>query len=315
MVWAVVCWILHLFVFYYIHEIEMDGLSILLGVLTFIFILVIVGMNSINSIPGILQTANGQEGFQDEKASVSASTKIRKVLDKMTNPKLCPLFTTIRENMAKNAKAGQDISQKEVANRVEADLAIKIPGGALPCPLLKYPKDGATDLEWLDFLQKVPSDFGARVVLMAIFAKDFLGTTQQTLQDALSGKGTPPTESGTDGFTVCSPDVADTRRAEKLKQATASGNNSCVLPEDMSPQQIDDAIMSLLQKLVATKNIILKAKKIDPLIDINPLITQASASAAYIKQKSDAAQSGTLAMDSPIQKPVSKEKSSSDFSG
>lgn len=185
----------------------MDGLSILLGVLTFIFILVIVGMNSINSIPGILQTANANEGFNDAKASketsasASASIKIRKVLDKMTNSKLCPLFTTIRENMAKNAKAGQDISQKEVANRVEADLAIKIPGGALPCPLLKYPKDGASDLEWLDFLQKVPSDFGARVVLMAIFAKDFLGNAQQTLQDALSGNGTPPTESGTDGFT------------------------------------------------------------------------------------------------------------------
>ena len=293
----------------------MDGLSILLGVLTFIFILVIVGMNSINSIPGILQTANANEGFKDASASASASasTKIRKVLDKMGNSKLCPLFTTIRENMAKNAKAGQDISQKEVANRVEADLAIKIPGGALPCPLLKYPKDGATDLEWLDFLQKVPSDFGARVVLMAIFAKDFLGTTQETLQAALSGKGTPPTESGTDGFTVCSPDVADTRRAEKLKKAT--DKDSCTLAEDMSPQQIDDAIMTLLQKLVATKTTILKAKKIDPLIDINPLITQASASAAYIKQKSEAAQNGTLSMDAPIQTPVPKEKSSLDFSG
>jgi hypothetical protein len=299
----------------------MDGLSILLGVLTFVFILVIVGMNSINSIPAILQPSNGMEGFQVAKekatasasASVSAGTKIRKVLDKMTNDRLCPLFVVIRENMAKNAKAGQDISAKEVANRVEADLAIKIPGGALPCPLLKYPKDGATDLEWLDFLQKVPSDFGARVVLMAIYAKDFLGNAEKTLQDALSGKGTPPQESGTDGFTVCSPDVADTRRAEKLKKASAP--ESCVLPEEMSPQQIDEAIMSLLQKLVATKTTILKAKKIDPLIDINPLITQASASAKYIKEKSDAAQSGTLAMDTPIQKPVSKEKSTDDFSG
>ena len=139
------------------------------------------------------------EGFANgPKAKVTKPTKseieiqIRKILDAMDSKGLCPLYKTIRTNMAKNEKAGQDISDQEVNKRVEAALALKIPGGALPCPLLTYPKAGSSDLEWLDFLQQVPSDFGARVVLMAIYAQGFLADKEQILKDALSGKGTPP---------------------------------------------------------------------------------------------------------------------------
>jgi len=281
-------------------RLEMD-LTILLIVLSVSFLMILFGMNLVNSLssgpgsgPGPGPGA-GKEGFEVQEIE----SQIRAILDPMNSEELCPLFKTIRANMIKNEKAGQDITDAEAAKRVEAELALKISGGALPCPLLTYPKAGSTDLEWLDFLQKVPSDFGARVVLMAVYAQGFLSTNETTLKLALSGNGTPP-----EGFTICSPDVADSRRAEVAAKGT-----TCTLPEDLTPAQIKEGVTALLKTLVANKTTILKSKKIDPTIDIKPLITQAKASAAYITQKSQQAQDGTLQMDGPI-KMQSKSESS-----
>ena len=271
-------------------RLEMDGISgitILLAALSVVFFLVLIGMNSINTVSKKVTKpkVTSVDGFVNLS---KVEIQIRAVLDQMNSDELCPLFTVIRSNMMKNAKAGQDISDQEAAKRVEADLAIKIPGGALPCPLLKYPKAGSSDLEWLDFLQKVPSDFGARVVLMAVFAQGFLAMTEQTMKLALSGNGTPP-----EGFEICSPDVADSRRAEKK-------DTTCTLPEDLNPAQIQEAVTKLLKDLVGNKTTILKSKKLDPLLDIKPLITQAKASAAYLSQKSEQAQNGDLQMEGEI---------------
>jgi len=263
-------------------NIGISGLGILLVALSIVFFAVLIGMNTINSV------SVPQEPVIDGFVGSYIEVKIRAVLDEMDSKELCPLFAVIRTNMLKNAKAGQEISDQEAAKRVEADLAIKIPGGALPCPLLTYPKAGSSDLDWLDFLQKVPSDFGARVVLMAVFAEGFLSTTEKTMKLALSGNGTPP-----EGFAICSPDVADSRRAEKK-------DTSCTLPEDLSPAQIQEAVTKLLKDLVGNKTTILKSKQIDPLIDIKPLIAQAKKSAAYLSQKSEQAQSGNLQMEGDI---------------
>lgn len=268
---------------------EISGLGILLVVLSIVFFAILMGMNSINSVYIKLPTEISIDGFADVSQT---EIQIRAVLDEMDSKELCPLFAVIRTNMMKNAKAGQDISDQEAAKRVEADLAIKIPGGALPCPLLTYPKAGSSDLEWLDFLQKVPSDFGARVVLMAVFAQGFLATTEQTMKLALSGNGTPPVA---ESFAICSPDVADSRRAEKQNKGS-----SCTLPEDLSPAQIQEAITKLLKDLVGNKTTVLKSKKIDPLLDIKPLITQAKGSAAYLSKKSEQAQNGDLEMEGDI---------------
>jgi hypothetical protein len=204
--------------------------------------------------------------------------------------------------MVQNYTAGPNALSKTEANaKTEADLAIKIPGGALPCPLLRYPKAGSTDLDWLAFLQGIPSDFGARVVFMAIYAKDYLSSIEQTLKDALSGKGVVPQVDETEGFTVCTPDLADTRRAEKANKAKAQDAASCELPEDMKPEDLQNAVLDLLKALVSKKNSALLAMKIDPNLDIRPLIKDATASADYINKKSQQAQDGTLAMDEPIQ--------------
>jgi hypothetical protein len=276
----------------------MNGLAVLLAVLSFIYMLILIGMNMVNS----LQKKEGFSGQDVAKKPTKSpiETQIRTILDSMNSEGLCPLYTTIRKNMAKNEKAGQDISDQEVAKRVEAALALKIPGGALPCPLLTYPKTGSSDLDWLDFLQQVPSDFGARVVLMAIYAQGFLADKEQILKDALSGYGSPPVS---DGFTVCSPDVATSRRAEKK----GKGQERCTLPEDLSPEDVQEAVTTLLKDLVAKKNTILKEKKIDPNTDVEALIKKANVSAVYINKKSEQAQSGSLQMDGPIQKPVAKD--------
>jgi hypothetical protein len=276
-------------------EIEMDGLAILIGVLTFLFLVVLFYMNYNNA----KQEAKsiGIDGFQDV-AKAGAEAQIRAVLDPMIVPEICPLYTTIRTNMKKNEMAGENgATAQEAEKRVEASLAIKIPGGALPCPLIKYPRAGATDLDWLDFIQKVPTDFGARVVFMAIYAKEFLEDKEKILKDTLSGDVTVPVAE--EGFVVCTPDLADTRRAERSKKSA----ESCTLPEDLTPEQIHEAIAVILKQLVSRKNTALKEKKIDPLMDIRPLIKAATKSAAYINKKSEEAQSGTLQMDGPIKNP------------
>lgn len=272
----------------------MDGLALLLGILTIICVLVIVGLNFINIHQKV------EEGFVEkpkEKAS-EIELKIKAIISPLVVPEICPLFKSIRDTSFKNEKAGSSLSDAEIKKKVEDGLALKIPGGALPCPLVVYPRPGSTDLDWLDFLQKFPKDFGARIVFMAIYARDFLGTTETTLKAALSGNGTPPV-ADTESFTVCTPDLATSRRAEQAKKPA----ESCILPEDLSPQQIDKAVTELLKDIVANKSTLLKEKKIDPKIDILPLIQKAKESLRYITKKGDEAQNGTIAMDAPIQDP------------
>jgi hypothetical protein len=265
----------------------MDGVTIIIGALTFIFIAVVLGMNFVNSID-----SSYIETFEDTPSTVEP--QIRVILDKLTNKDICKIYDKIRSNMMKNETAGPTgVSSTEAAKRVEANLAIKIPGGALKCPLFNYPKAGSTNLEWLSFLQTIPSDFGARIVFMAIFAKDYLNEVETTLKAALSGNGVVPK---VEGFAVCTPDVAATRRAEKV----AKSEGVCKLPEEMSQKEIEDSVTELLQKLVSQKNTILKSKDIDPDIDIEPLINEANKSLLYIDKKSQQAQDGTLAMDAPI---------------
>ncbi len=234
-----------------------------------------------------------QEGFTTSPDSVG--NQIRAVLDPMVAgaEDICSVYETIRKTMAKNEKAGQSISDSEVNKRVEKALSLKIPGGALPCPLLQYPRDGSSDLDWLDFLQKLPSDFGARVVFMAIYARDTLKGTANSMKDALAGKGAPQSEEGFSS--ICPPDVAQTRRLEKQKQL----EGGCSLPEEVGPEQVKEQITKLLETLVAKKTSLLKAKDIDPLIKIKPLIDEAKVHQAYLQKTAADAESGNLQVNIP----------------
>ncbi len=225
------------------------------------------------------------EGFENPKeqpSNTALQTKIRTVLDPMVTPyaaDICSLFTTIRETAMRNEKAGQQISDAEAERRVEAQLAQKIPGGALPCPLLTYPKPGSGDIEWLAFLQKVPPDFGARVVLMAVYAKE-------TLEKYKSDVSSSFKESFVD---ICTPTLAESKRKEKAKQ-------DCTLPEDAKPDEIETQVNSLLQKLVEQKQKILKEKGISLETDIGLLVTQANQSQKFLQEQQTKIESGNVSI-------------------
>jgi hypothetical protein len=251
----------------------------LFEILTLIFLLLLIGMH----------WKSKTEGFENPQANIPSNTalqiqkQIRSVLDPMVTPyadDICSLFTTIRETALKNEKAGQQISDLEAERRVEAQLAQKIPGGALPCPLLTYPKPGSGDIEWLDFLQKVPPDFGARVVLMAVYAKDTLQKYKTDISSSFK-------ESFVD---ICTPGLAETRRAEKAKKS----QQGCTLPEDAKPDEIEKQVNSLLQKLVEQKQKILKEKGISLETDIGSLVTQAKQSQKFLQEQEAKIQSGDI---------------------
>jgi hypothetical protein len=196
--------------------------------------------------------------------------------------------------MVKNEKAGQSISDQDAERRVDEALKLKIPGGALPCPLLQYPKDSATDIEWLTWLQEVPSDFGARIVLMTIYVDTSLTNAAQGLRSALQGNLNAATQLS-EPFAVCPPDVAATRRAEKTKQPPIS----CTLPEETQPEQIQEQVTSLLKRLVSQKNQILKENNIDPNTNIIPLLQNAKVNQSYLEKQGKAAEAGTLEINIP----------------
>ena len=278
----------------------MDGMGLLLFVLLALVILTIFGINAYSFF---MTSSPVQEGFEEMPDSTKKSSpdssfapiseQIRAVLEPMNITELCPLYAQIRDTAKKNELAGPNPpTEQEALKRVEADLATRIPGGALPCPLFQWPSTTATDLEWLDWLQKIPKDFGARVIFMAVYARDFLQKQEDDLKGALRG------EVNTEGFQdICTPDVAATRRAEAAKRQEAE---ACVLPEELSPNQIQESVSKLLKELVATKLKLLSAKGMDPTLDIRPLIKEASKSAAYLKQQGAAAESGTLTMSAPV---------------
>lgn len=248
----------------------MDGLSVLFGILTVLFLVVVVSMNILGTqaAPSIKSIELDQEGFvsgnnprltpspdyrlgegftsadgrrftpslghvqgegfvsgEGEESKPTLGTKIKKVLDPLalyTNPvqpegtpipegkDLCTIFDKVRDSIAQSIKGmSTSISDGELMKKVEAQLAIDIPGGALPCPLLQYPADTATDLEWLTWLQTIPLDFGARVVFMSSYADDKLTTVAKSMKDALSGNIELP---------------------ELPKEGFASGNNPRLIP-------------------------------------------------------------------------------------
>jgi hypothetical protein len=287
----------------------MDGLSMLFGVLIAVFLLVVLSINFFNTRPA-------KEGFDSPDMQTSPSqttieTQIRTVLDplafynspdgtsfgsgKTDGEQLCTLFTQVREALAKNEGAGQSLSDAEVAKRVEESLRMKIPGGALPCPLLQYPAQGSTDLEWLSFLQSVPEDFGARVVLMVQYVEAELTTTASNLKNALNGEIQIPTLKES-FINVCPPTLANKKRDDRKEAA-------CSLPEDLSPEQIQEAVTLLLQSLVAKKNTILKANLKDILVpkkSVHQSIIDAKVAADYLKKQEESMKAGTLAISAPI---------------
>ena len=284
----------------------MDGLSFLFGILTLLFLVAILGMNLAN-------TSRVEEPFVDSGsvAKSEIASEIRETLDQLafytspdasgsgSNPtsasdgaKLCMIISLIRMSMAENEGVGQNLSNAEISKRVEATLSTAIPGGILPCPLLQYPSDSATDLEWLTWLQTVPTDFGARVVLMAAYADVTITSVANKMKEALSGDIKIPS---LDGFVdVCTPTLSEKKRSELEEK-------NCSLPELLTPAQIKEAVTKLLKKLVSEKERILtKVRKENPLtlgpIDVHTHIQNAIVAANYLNKQKQSLEAGTLTL-------------------
>ena len=276
----------------------MDGLDGLFVVLILLFLGLVVGMNYsiLRPMPGLgplsglgLLPGLGPEGFADQEEATDPDAlprQIDAVLRPMIKdgPELCSLFDLIRSTAFKNTKAGQDITDAEARARVEKEISQGMSGlKPLPCPILTYPKKGSTDLDWLSFVQSIPPNFGEQVLLMALYAQRTLKKQADMLRESLG-----------EGFAdICSPEAAAIRRkASKPSEAAV-----CLLPEDLKPEEIKDAVTVLLKTLVANRNTALAQLKKEGLLpsgDISDMLKAAAKDAEYIKGKAAAAQSGDL---------------------
>ena len=219
--------------------------------------------------------------------------QIKSTLDSMTVPEICPIIENIRDFMKKNEMTQKRISSEEATRTVEATLASKISGGALPCPLLTYPADTAPVEEWISFLESVPVDYGSRVVFMILYAKEELETRVIDIDAALQGK-----PNKTESFTVFPPTVSDTRSMERLKNPSpVEGFEEKDKDKETPEQKQQKRVKTLLDKLVKTRNDNLSGKGLSSNIDLAPYIASAQQSIAYIKDKQNKLNDGSIVND------------------
>jgi len=205
--------------------------------------------------------------------------------------------------LTQNEVAINRVSEKEAASRVEKTLAMKIPGGAMQCPFFTYPPDTATDDDWIDFLTRIPSDFGARVVFMAMYAKKELNRRAANVRAGLKGgKVTSDEEfnkldeeSGNslyEDFTVLPPTL---KQVENWVDADADAEEDKKLtPEEKLQKKRQKKVTELLGKLQTTRTKTLQAKGVSESIDINPIIAAAKQSNDYIVSMKAKAEDGSI---------------------
>lgn len=239
----------------------MDKLYLLFAGITLVFVLSVLAMN----MSGFYYTKKQEvSAFQDLSMSDNEK-KIRACMDSLalyTTPggspteegkHLCEIFKGVRAAMMEKEER-DDVKDKTIASKnVENKLANKIPGGALPCPLFTYPVGGSDDKAWLAWFQNIPVDFGARVIFMVIYADENITPQKQASQDAILT-----------GFEdICTPELLEMKTRNQKA-------NSCIMPSDIKPEQIDKAVDEIINQLKTRRDNILKntispiALKLDP---------------------------------------------------
>jgi len=274
----------------------MDGGTFFFVALSAIFLFLVIGLNLVNT--GSPPVKQSKEGFTS-----GIPAQIKAVLDPMNAPSssLCPIYGNIRQMLTQNEVAINHVSEKEAASRVEKTLAMKIPGGAMQCPFFTYPPDTATDDDWIDFLTRIPSDFGARVVFMAMYAKKELNRRAANVRAGLKGgKVTSDAEfnkmdedSGNslyEDFTVLPPTL---KRVENWADAEEEEDKK-LTPEQKLQKKRQKKVNELLDKLQTTRTKTLQAKGVSPSIDINPIIAAAKQSNDYIVSMKAKAEDGSI---------------------
>jgi hypothetical protein len=289
----------------------MDGLDALFYCLILVFLGTIAYMQ--------LQTLSSKEteGFATASSPAAAAAaakssvvekKIRKALDPYLNSDLCEVYTELRKVLAQGIQGNELTPTADTLQKVNAYLTKELTTAPLPCPSFTYPT-GKAELEWVNFLNEVPTDIGAKFVLMSLFAQRELAFRAKNVKLALNRSlPIPDSEKDadekvriskkvllsafpTEGFDsiigICPVSVQDTRRME----AKYAG---CKMPDDMTHEEIVQSVDNILQKMSADTKTILGQKFISPDIDVKPFIADAKKSSDYLKTMKAKSLDGSL---------------------
>ena len=285
----------------------MDGLDALF------YCLILVFLGSIAYLQlKTLSTVSTKEGLAPAaSASPSSSTietTIRKALDPYLNSDLCDVYAQLRTVLAQGIQGNELTPTADTLKKVDAYLTKELTTAPLPCPSFTYPT-GKAELEWVNFLNELPTDIGAKYVLMALYAQRELAFRAKNVKLALNRSlPIPDSEKDaeekiriskkvllsafpTEGFDsiigICPVSVQDTRRME-------AKNAGCRMPDDMTHEEIVQSVDNILQKMSADKITILGQKFISPDIDVKPYIADAKKSSDYLKSMKAKALDGSL---------------------
>lgn len=174
--------------------------------------------------------------------------------------------------------------------------AKNIPGGVLPCPLVQYPSAGASNTEWLAWFQNIPPDFGARVVFMVLFADNTITPQKNAIEKMLT--------QGFEDTPVCTPELIALR-----KQIDSAGK--CVMPADMTTEQITTTVDTIIRQLEETKKKLLTGTLDVELLnnpaalfaDMKTRIAKVKDAMDYLKNKKEAGEKDLASMILPSKAP------------
>ena len=309
----------------------MDGLKLVFYCLVGVFIITLIHRHRLARV----DTLEGFASPSNSLPTSVVEQKIRTALDKYLNIDMCAIIIQLRTVIAQNIQGNQNTPTADTLAKVDEYLTTQIGIPPIQCPAFIYPT-AKSEVEWLVFLSGIPTTIGAAYILTAIYAQQQLSFYAKKVKTAIaSGKVIPESENGeaertriqnaksydiamqsvtrmggtippnryilsampTEGFEdiigLCPATVQDTRRAEKANKA----NKSCIMPEDMTHDQIVKSVDTLIQGISAQTRAILAEKYISPDIDTVPFIQDAKANADYLKRTMVKALDGSLLTD------------------
>ena len=259
----------------------MDKLYLLIATLSFAFFFAVIAMNTHDLFYSYRPV---KEGF--EAQITTTVEKIRKCMDALA------LNTT-----PDGSPSGEGAELCAIYKDMDPNTTAKnIPGGALPCPLVQYPSAGASDTEWLAWFQNIPPDFGARVVFMVLFADNTITPQKDTINNMLT--------QGFENTAVCTPELLGLK-----KQIDSAGK--CVMPADITGEQVTKTVDSIIQQLEETKKKLLTGTVDAELLE-NPValyddmklrIAKVKDAMAYLNEKKEAGEKDLASMILPSKPP------------
>ena len=321
----------------------MDGLKGIFSCLVILFIVTVVYLHVNQLIKGratddshAMNATEAIEGFAEEATGTSeVEILIRKALDPYLKPEFCDAYTEIRSVVAQSIQGDSKPPTDDTLKKVDAYLAKELTVPVLQCPVFTYPT-AKSELEWLVFLNGLPTTIGASFMVMVVYAQGELEfrannvrfalerepiiedslkekaeqfriskkiTISSVAEDSLKEKAEKfrilkklmnPSLAKAEGFEniigICPVTVQDTRRMEKK-------NAGCIMPEDMSHEEIVQSVVNILKKMESDKESILASKFISPDIDVSAFLKSATENSIYLKKMKAKALDGTLATE------------------